>query len=174
MNELVLCCRGHNVGQLSDLRGCRWACTHELSLANYVTVKALRAMGENMSFWGVCQRVDSHLEAVNMVLSKKVDAAAIDAAALTCHRSLLHNGARDVVTLASYGPFSPYAIVVNTRLDAQLKRKIINAFLEMNADHPKFQKFGLVKFTTNNTDRYDAEKQLVQDTSLKLGGIPYY
>lgn len=165
---------GQHVGQLSDLRGCRWACTHEHSLGSYVTETALRSLGENTSFFGVCHRVDSHLDAVNMVLNKKVDAAAIDAAALTSHRGLLHNGARDVVTLASYGPYSPYAIVVNKRLGSQLKAKIITSLLKINAENPTFIKFGLIKFTENKKELYDVEKKLLNKFIPKIGGIRYY
>lgn len=131
-------------------------------------------MGENRTFFGVSHRVDSNLEAINMVLSKKVEAAAIDAAALTCHRHLLHNSARDVVTLVSYGPYSPYAIVVNKKLDPQLKKKITNSFLNINADNSKFHKFGLLKFAANSKDLYDVEKQLISNVTLKSGEIRYY
>lgn len=63
--------------------------------------------------------VVSHLVAVNMVLTKQVDVATVDANALTANKRFLHNGAKDVTILTSFGPFAPYAIVTNTRINGK-------------------------------------------------------
>lgn len=133
----------------------------------------LAELGENQTFFGTSHSTASHLEAVNMVLNKKVEAAAIDAAALVCNKNQLHNGAKDVVTLASYGPFAPYAIVINSRIEPQLRQQFIRAFQTMSGD-PRFQPFGLLKFSDNRPDLYDVEKKLINNVSSKLGKVPYY
>lgn len=51
-----------------------------------------------------------------MVLTKQVDVATIDSSALICNRRFLHNGGKDVVVLKSFGPYSPYAVVINSRI----------------------------------------------------------
>ena len=54
-----------------------------------------------------------------MVHTKQAEAAAIDANTLTHNREYLQDGGKDVQVLCSFGPFPPYPIVVNSRLDSE-------------------------------------------------------
>lgn len=109
-----------------------------------------------------------------MVLNKKVEAAAIDSTALVCNKNMLHNGGKDIVVLTSFGPYSPYAIVINSRLNPDLKKKILNAFQKMSGDNTRFNRYGLVRFVENHKDLYLIEKQFVSNVGTKFGDVPYY
>ncbi|GLV34582.1 hypothetical protein CBL_09063 [Carabus blaptoides fortunei] len=164
----------HSVKQILDLRGCRWSCVRENTLANCVMLDALHKLGENITFFGSAHRVVSHSAAVNMVLTKQVDVATVDANALTANKRFLHNGAKDVVVLTSFGPFAPYAIVINTRINGDLKNKIIAALKKINGKQALFDKFGLIGFVPNHADFYDKEKQFMKTLKSEMSSVPYY
>jgi ABC-type phosphate/phosphonate transport system substrate-binding protein len=61
----------------------------------------------------------SHLNSIQMVLTKQAEAAAIDANALACNKKYLQDEGKDVQVLHSIGPLPPYPVVVNNRLDSE-------------------------------------------------------
>lgn len=61
----------------------------------------------------------SHLNSIQMVLTKQAEAAAIDANALAWNKKYLQDEGKDIQVLHSIGPLPPYPVVVNNRLDSE-------------------------------------------------------
>lgn len=167
-----------HVKEFLDLRGCRWAYSDEGSLsASTVILKTLKELGENASFFGNTLRSGSHLNSIQMVLTKQAEAAAIDANALACNKKYLQDEGKDIQVLHSIGPLPPYPVVVNNRLDRSTKENILQALLKMPGTRlwgSRLKKFGIMKFVPNSPDDYQEERQIreaVKDMSL---GMRYY
>nr|CAD7431937.1 unnamed protein product [Timema monikensis] len=106
-----------HIQEFLDLRGTRWAYSNEDSLsASTAILKKLKEQGENSSFFGDKLRSGSHLNSVQMVLTKQAEASAVDANTLAYNKKYLQDGGKDVIVLESIGPLPPYPIVVNKRL----------------------------------------------------------
>nr|CAD7396157.1 unnamed protein product [Timema poppensis] len=106
-----------HIQEFLDLRGTRWAYSNEDSLsASTAILKKLKEQGENSSFFGDKLRSGSHLNSVQMVLTKQAEASAVDANTLAYNKKYLQDGGKDVIVLESIGPLPPYPIVANKRL----------------------------------------------------------
>uniref|UniRef100_A0A1B6E2R6 Solute-binding protein family 3/N-terminal domain-containing protein n=1 Tax=Clastoptera arizonana TaxID=38151 RepID=A0A1B6E2R6_9HEMI len=167
-----------HVKDFLDLRGCQWAYSHESSLSgSTIILKMLKENGENSRFFGNTIRSGSHLKSLNMVLQKQVEAAAVDSNTLAYYKKLLVDGGKDIFVLDSLGPLPPYPILVNSRMNDELKQKIQNAFLKISDTRlwgERIDKFGISHFTANYKDVYQIERDIqeaVKNTGL---GIRYY
>ncbi|XP_063225282.1 uncharacterized protein LOC134532621 [Bacillus rossius redtenbacheri] len=170
--------RSKHVKEFADLRGCRWAYSHEESLSgSLVVLKKLREMGENAAFFGDTVRSGSHLRSLQLVLGKKAEAAAVDANCLAYYRSYLQDWGRDIKVLESIGPLPPYPIVVNKRLSDALKARLVEALL--NFSETKFwggrgEVYGLRKFVPNSAGTYEGVREYKRDVEQPGIGLRYY
>ncbi|XP_069684199.1 probable phosphite transport system-binding protein PtxB isoform X2 [Periplaneta americana] len=178
-SDIIIHVDGRNhVKEFLDLRGCRWAYSDEDSLSSStVILKTLKELGENSSFFGNTLRSGSHLNSVHMVLTKQAEAAAVDANTLAYNKKYLQDGGKDIQVLDSIGPLPPYPIVINSRMDGNLKKKILQAILKMPETRlwgSRLKNFGILKFVPNSQDAYEKERE-IQDAVKNLSlGIRYY
>nr|CAD7458627.1 unnamed protein product [Timema tahoe] len=140
---------------------------HQLSTSEHYT----RLMGGEQNGSG------SHLNSVQMVLTKQAEASAVDANTLAYNKKYLQDGGKDVIVLESIGPLPPYPIVANKRLSAALKTKIVQALLKVSQKPiwvNRLKKYGVVKFVANNNDAYQEERE-IQDAvkEMSFGGTYY-
>nr|CAD7261582.1 unnamed protein product [Timema shepardi] len=175
-----------HIQEFLDLRGTRWAYSNEDSLsASTAILKKLKEQGENSSFFGDKLRSGSHLNSVQMVLTKQAEASAVDANTLAYNKKYLQDGGKDVIVLESIGPLPPYPIVANKRLSvsfyhlplAELKTKIVQALLKVSQKPiwgKRLKKYGVVKFVANTNDAYQEERD-IQDAvkEMSFGGTYY-
>lgn len=73
----------------------------------------------------------SHLNSVQMVLSKQAEAAAVDANTLAYNKKYLQDRGKDILVLESLGPLPPYPIVVNSRMNGNKKCLILLLFAKL-------------------------------------------
>jgi ABC-type phosphate/phosphonate transport system substrate-binding protein len=118
-----------------DLRGKTWAYNEPHSQSGYnITRYKLATMGETGAFFGHSVAAGSHLRALELVLSGSVDASAIDSTVLETELAQdpgLHDRIREIEILGP-SPIPPW--VVTPRLPADLRSRLLSAFLEMHLD----------------------------------------
>lgn len=163
-----------HVKEFLDLRGCRWAYSSDNSLSGCkIILKTLKQLGENASFFGNTLKSGSHLNSIQMVLTKQAEAAAVDANTLAYNKKYLQDGGKDVIVLDSIGPLPPYPILINSRISAQFKEKLTKAFFTISEKKfwsTQLKNFGVQRFVSNSPDAYEQEKDIQSAVkSLSLG-----
>lgn len=118
-----------------DLRGCTWGYNEHASHSGWNLVRnTLHEQGHSLDFFGSTVETGSHQRSIEMVLQKKVDAAAIDSHVLDVfllrHPEL--TGKLRVVTMLGPSPIPP--VVISKKLDATLKLDIQHLLLTMHHD----------------------------------------
>ncbi|XP_046389623.1 uncharacterized protein LOC124158530 [Ischnura elegans] len=170
--------RKKTVKDFYDLRGCSWAYSNEDSLSgSTIILKKLKSLGENASFFGNKLKSGSHLASVQMVLSKKAEAACVDANTFACVKKYLQDQGKDIEVLESLGPLPPYPIVVNSRLPDAVKKQITEAFMMLNQKKDwldDLKEYGLIGFTSNHKDAYLAERDIKEAAKGMTLGVRYY
>ncbi|XP_054716423.1 uncharacterized protein LOC129225916 [Uloborus diversus] len=166
------------VKEFIDLRGCKWAYNCEESLSGHViTLKNLKALGENATFFGNILYSGSHLESIKMVIAKKVDAAAVDANCLALFLEHNPHVADEIVTLTSWGILPPYPFVVNAKLEDTIKNDISDCLLNMHKDpegQKRLREFNVQKFATISVEDFDKEQLMIDSTKGLRFGTTYY
>jgi phosphonate transport system substrate-binding protein len=118
-----------------DLRGCSWAFNDRDSQSGYnITRYTLVCLGETRGFFGRVVEAGFHQEAIRMVVSGEVDAAAIDSQVLAVElrdHPKLQNRVRIIDTL---GPSTIQPVVVAQRLPRAVKEALRVAFHTMGDD----------------------------------------
>ncbi|KAM3965105.1 phosphonates-binding periplasmic protein [Aphomia sociella] len=169
--------KAHNVNTLLDLRGCTFAYSDEESLSgSKIVLKTLKSKGENASFFGSLLKSGSHFASTQMVLSKQADWAAVDSTTLLYSKKYMPDGGKDIVLLETLGRLPPYAIVVNSKLGANIKKALCATLLNLPQTGEwkrKFAKFGVIKFEVNNDDNYGPVAQMWATQNEKLN-VRYY
>lgn len=146
------------VKEMFDLRGHRWAYTGPASYAGHgITIEKLKAMGESAAFFGDYLQARSHHHALEMVLQRKVDAAAVDSTALK-HFLAANSHQRDQLqVLTSWGPLPPVAILVNSHIGEEAEKLIVETLMAMHTT-PKgrqiLEQYSVQKFAVNSADNY--------------------
>ncbi|XP_068085021.1 probable phosphite transport system-binding protein PtxB [Anabrus simplex] len=167
-----------HVKEFLDLRGCRWAYSDESSLSgNTIVLKTLKELGENASFFGNTLKSGSHLNSVQMVLTKQAEAAAVDANTLAYNKKYLQDGGKDILVLDSLGPLPPYPIVINSRLKDDMKKKLTQAFMKISDNKlwsSQLKKYGLSKFVPNCLEVYEMERDIQSAVKNMHLGPRYY
>ncbi|XP_049807482.1 uncharacterized protein LOC126250043 [Schistocerca nitens] len=167
-----------HVKELLDLRGSAWAYSTEESLSGYkIVLKTLKEHGENSTFFGNTLQSGSHLQSIQMVLTKQAEAAAVDSNTLAYNKRYLQDQGKDVLVLDSIGPLPPYPIVVNSRMDGELKETIVRALKSFDKSEiwqTKFAQYGIQKFVTNHVDSYDKLRTVTEYIRDLNHAIRYY
>ncbi|XP_060803114.1 uncharacterized protein LOC106133026 [Amyelois transitella] len=170
--------KAHNVNTLLDLRGCTFAFSDEESLSgSQIVLKTLKSKGENASFFGSLLKSGSHLASAQMVLSKQAEWAAVDSTTLLYSKKYMQDGGKDIILLETLGRLPPYPIVVNKKLDAQVKSAVSDALLTLpqtTAWKQRFAKFGVLKFETNNDESYYGPAAQMWSIQSEKLGVRYY
>lgn len=161
------------------LRGSRWAYTHKKSVTGSTAMLAeLKKHGYNANFFGTSFESGSHLNSIQMLLSRQVDVASVNSVVMSAFKMDNPKQAEELHTLKSLGPFPIYSIVFNKRLPAELKGQITQALQNMTkegcskwASH--FLMLGVKSFTAVTEDSFTTEndiKELVKNMSI----VPAY
>jgi phosphonate transport system substrate-binding protein len=143
-----------------DLRGAVWAYNEPFSHSGYLVVwHHLWSIGEGRRYFGRMVEAGFHSEAVRMVASGDVDAAAIDSQVLDIELRDDPELARQLRVIGSMGPSTIQPVVATTtRLSAE-ERATIVATLTAIGDDPRARPVmdaALVdRFVAVNGDSYD-------------------
>jgi ABC-type phosphate/phosphonate transport system substrate-binding protein len=119
-----------------DLEGCVWGYNKSGSHSGWNLVRYhLYKQGCGPHFFGSAVETGSHLRSIEMVMQRKVDAAAIDSHVLDIFISRNPDLAAQLRVVALLGPSAIPPLVVSKQLDANLKRDIQQLLLNMHRDH---------------------------------------
>ncbi|CAG2109298.1 unnamed protein product [Medioppia subpectinata] len=160
---------GSRVTRFADLRGCRWVYNQNQSLTgHYITVKELRQLGEDSTFFGERHESGSDLQSIHMLLSRQSDAAIVDSNCLHIFLDRNPQLKDEIQVLTSFGPMPPYPVVVNHKIPVELRQQIVDALLDMHLDSyysqmlSKFRVKGFVRITGQE---FAAESELISKTN---------
>ncbi|XP_045615305.1 uncharacterized protein [Procambarus clarkii] len=166
------------ISEFLDLRGCKFVYAHEGSLSsNTLMLRTLKQMGEDASFFSDIQVSGNHMSSIEMVVSKKAEAAAVDSLSFANYLNRHYYQAPEIHLQGTWGPLPPHPILVNSNLPDAIKIKIQEALLNMNK-LPKWKKmlnsFCILGFRKTSSDNYlEAADHLDATKSLSFG-ITYY
>jgi phosphonate transport system substrate-binding protein len=119
-----------------DLRGCSWAYNDRDSQSGYnLTRYTLARLGETRGFFGRVVEAGFHQEAIRMVASGVVNAAAIDSQVLAVELRDHPQLQDQVRVIDTFGPSTIQPVVVARRLPPPLKEALRAAFHTMG-DEP--------------------------------------
>jgi phosphonate transport system substrate-binding protein len=117
----------------ADLRGVSWAYNEPHSQSGYnVTRYHLARLGESRGYFGRVVEAGSHLQAIEMVLERRIEASAIDSTVLELElkaRPQLKTELRVIETLGP-SPIPPW--VVTTNVPPELREAIRKVFWQMH------------------------------------------
>ncbi len=164
--------RNSQYRSFSDLSGATWAYNEPNSHSGYNLVKYhLALIGKRNGFFGRVIEAGSHQKALDMIIKRKIDAAAIDSTVLELELDLrpkLENHIRIIETLGP-SPIPPW--VISKSVPIQLKERIQNALIGMHL-HLKGQKIlmegqmhSFVSVTDQDYDPIRAMKNLADTVS---------
>lgn len=141
-----------------DLRGHRWAYTGPASYAGHgITIEKLKGMGENAAFFSTYLQARSHQHCLEMVIQRKVDAAAVDSNALKHYLAANGHQGDQLIVLTSWGPLPPVPLLVNSHIGEEAEKRIVETLLAMHTTAKGRQvlsQYGVVKFAVNNPANY--------------------
>ncbi len=148
----------------ASLRGCRWAYNEPNSQSGYnITRYHLATLGETAGYFSNVIAAGSHQNAIEMVLSREIDASAIDSTVLEieiAHRPTLRHLLR-VVEILGPSPIPPW--VISLRLKPELRHTIREVFLTLDLDEAGqelLQQTNLNRFAPVNKQDYDLIRQM--------------
>lgn len=148
----------------ADLRGVSWAYNEPHSHSGYnVSRYHLASLGETGDYFGRVVEAGTHQTALQMVLSGRIDASAIDSTVLENEMAAqpeLHDQLR-ILTILGPSPGPPW--VVSTRVPAQLRAQIRSAMLAMEqseAGLAALEQMGLRRFAAVVDRDYDAIREM--------------
>jgi phosphonate transport system substrate-binding protein len=131
----VIVRRDSPFASFDDLEGCAWGYNERGSHSGWNLVRyALYKQGCGAHFFGSALETGSHLRSIEMVMLRKVDAAAIDSHVLDIFNSCNPDLAAQLRVVALLGPSAIPPLVVSKQLDASLKRDIRQVLLNMHRD----------------------------------------
>lgn len=141
-----------------DLRGHSWAYTAPHSYAGHgITIEKLKGMGENAAFFSNYLQAKSHHHCLEMVIQRKVDAAAVDSNALKHYLAANEHNSGQLSVLTSWGPLPPTPLLVNSHIGTEAEKLIVETLLAMHTT-PKgrqiLAQYGVVKFAENYSANY--------------------
>lgn len=148
-----------------DLRGCTWAYNEPLSQSGYGIVRYhLARLGETNGFFGTLVEVGFHREAIRMVASGRVDAAAIDSHMLALEFRDHPELARLVKVVDSLGPSTIQPVAVSRRLPERTRELIRHVLLTMGDEGRAREQFASVmvdRFVAVDATDYDDIRAMV-------------
>jgi len=151
----------------ASLRGCRWAYNEPNSQSGYnITRYHLATLGEMAGYFSSVIAAGSHQNALEMVLSREIDATAIDSTVLEielAQRPALRTSLR-VVEILGPSPIPPW--VVSLQLDPELRQTIRKVFLTLDQDasgQELLRQAGIHRFAPVTDQDYDLIRQMARE-----------
>lgn len=165
-------------GNFVDLKGQTFAFNDPISLSGSLVVLGhLKKNGYNSSFFGNMLHSGSHLKSIKMILDNKAEVAAIDSNVLKFYLQQNPQDEENLTTVTSLGPMPIYPIVFNSRLSANLKKKISEALLGMHKLpewQPQLEECNIERYTEIDDSLYDLETSLMElCKGLSLSSVYY-
>lgn len=156
----VIVAKDSRFQSFADLRGASWSFNDSDSHSGYlVTLVRLLDLGETDQFFGRVVDAGWHQVSIELVAAGRVDASAVDSHVLAVEirkRPELQNRLR---VIDSLGPSPIQPVVARRALDAQLRRDLRSALLELTID--RFAE-GLVERLVPITERsYDPIRNML-------------
>jgi ABC-type phosphate/phosphonate transport system substrate-binding protein len=161
-----------------DLRGCRWAQnTNDRLGGSLITLHNLKLLGENATFFGNVLKSKSHLETIELVLTRKAHAAAIDSNALALYLKKNPQDKDNLNVLTSWGPLPPYVMVASKTWAREIRERMVDTLLNMNYDYEGarvLKEFNVRRFASVSPNDCNIEKELVESTRAMKFDTAYY
>lgn len=166
------------IKEFYDIRGCKFAHSSETSIAsNKMVLRMLKQMGEDASFFSDIQVSGNHMNSIEMVVSKKAEATAVDSLSLANYLSRHYYQEPELHLQGSWGPLPPHPILVNTKLPEDLKQKVVTTLLNINHEaswQEQLATFSITGFRKTSFDNYLEAIDLIEATKSLSFGIMYY
>lgn len=129
----VIVHRDSKYHSFADLRGASWAYNEPHSQSGYnITRYHLARLGEGKGYFGRVVQAGSHLRAIDMVLDRRIDAAAIDSTVLELELVVRPQLKSQLRVIDSLGPSPIPPWVVATTVPPELREAIRHAFWHMH------------------------------------------
>jgi phosphonate transport system substrate-binding protein len=126
---------GSPAGSFADLRGASWAYNEPMSQSGYgITRYHLVSIGETDGFFGEVVEAGFHETAIEMVRSRRVDAAAIDSQVLSVALRDDPSLRDDLRVIDTLGPSTIQPIAVTKRFAPEVRDAIRTTLLDVHAD----------------------------------------
>lgn len=137
---------------LEDLRGKKFVYNDELSNSGYNLPRAYFLENKvDKKFFGKITRSGSHEESISAVANKKADFSFVDSLVLDYENHIHSKDAQAVRVIHSLGPAGVPPLIMTTKLDKSLFKKIKQAFVNMHKD-PEGRKI----LNTGLVERFDS------------------
>ena len=120
---------------LEELRGCSWAYNEPASHSGHtVTLYSLVRLGARPGFFGRVVEAGFHQQAIRLVHTGAVDAAAIDSQVLAIELRDHPQLANHLRVIGSFGPSTIQPVVAASRLPGRLKDPVRELLVELGDD----------------------------------------
>ena len=120
---------------LEELRGCSWAYNEPASHSGHtVTLYSLVRLGARPGFFGRVVEAGFHQQAIRLVHTGAVDAAAIDSQVLAIELRDHPQLANHLRVIGSFGPSTIQPVVAASRLPSRLKHPVRELLVELGDD----------------------------------------
>ncbi|KAL7644373.1 UNVERIFIED_CONTAM: hypothetical protein RMT77_005203 [Armadillidium vulgare] len=161
-----------------DLRGCSFAYSHETSLsaAKQVLI-TLKQLGENASFFSNVKCTGNHFKAMEAVIAKKAECAAVGSIAFSQFIKKHYYLASELQLFESWGPLPPHPIIVNKNLPDNIVCAIEEAILRLHKTpgwNEQLLNFGFLRFEKTSPDTYLGAQEMLNSTKSLAIGVTYY
>lgn len=161
-----------------DLRGCKYAYSTESSISSSKQMaRSLKQLGESATFFSDVELSGNHVASIELVMAKRVEAAAVDSLSLANYLNVHYYQEAEVGLQESFGPLPPHPIMINNSIPVALRESIKSALLRMHQS-PEWAKqlhgFSINKFQDINTDIYLQAKDLIDSTRSLKNNVTYY
>jgi phosphonate transport system substrate-binding protein len=149
-----------------DLRGASWAYNEPHSQSGYnVTRYHLATLGERSGYFGQVKAAGSHLRALEMVLTRRVDASAIDSTVLELELAQRPDLKEQVRVIETLGPSPIPPWVVTNSLAPDIRETVRRIFLQMHEDpeaQPVLAEGQIDRFVQVEDRDYDAIREMAR------------
>jgi len=161
-----------------DLRGCKYAYSSESSISSSKQMaRSLKQLGESSTFFSDVEVTGNHVASIELVMAKRVEAAAVDSLSLANYLNVHYYQESEVGLQESFGPLPPHPILINKSIPVALRENITSALLRMHHSPDwvkQLHNFSIVKFQETNPDIYLAAKDLIDSTKSLKNNVTYY
>lgn len=136
---------GSRLRTFDDLRGCSWAYNDRNSLSGWFSMLDYLAPEQPQEFFGELRQAGSHLESLQLLHCREVDAACIDSNALNYYMKLNRDCSLRVID--SLGPFPIQPVVIRSSIAEEIKQVVRRALLNAHNKHGRqLAHFGFERF----------------------------
>ena len=143
-----------DVMSFADLRGRCWAYNDQNSLSGWFSMVEHIAPEQPHDFFGDLRQAGSHLDSLQLLLRRDVDAAGIDSNALLFY--LNQEGNSGLRIIDSLGPFPIQPVVIRSSISADIKQAVHTALLNAhNSFGIQFKAYGFERFIEADAGVYD-------------------